>query len=470
MGLAERALAAMNPSRSWPVGQGAISGWQTPYGHDDSLFSSDDAGDSLATSNDVYTVASKRARLMAGLEMRFYNGRRHDKKEIIRHPAIDLFWRVNPFWSAERLARMDELCMSVWGESYWALEPGDRGEPGNIWWCKPSQMHPLVDERKYLTGFAYTPVAGGSPILFTTDEVVWFRYPNPVDEFSALPPLNAAKLAAETAAAMQQSNRKMFSQGMQLAGLIVPADNKVTFSEEQAKDLERQLTRRMTGAEKAHRWAVLRFEAQFRQLGVTQKDAQFVEGLNLSFRQVCRAFGVQSAMLNDLEHATLANASALERIEWSQTLVPDANFRAADVREQYLPKFKSRGAPVWCEYDYGQVPALQESASEAWTREVQALHVGAITINEWRATKGMPSVAWGDRPWVPVNKAQVGEDGMLILPDGAATNPPDDEVNPAHPTPQAAGEAGDGRVVDHMSARRLLAEAFGDPLSTNSRR
>ena len=63
---------------------------------------------------------------------------------------------------------------------------------------------------------------------------------------------------------------------MQLAGLIVPADNKVTFSEEQAKDLERQLTRRMTGAEKAHRWAVLRFEAQFRQLGVTQKDAQFV--------------------------------------------------------------------------------------------------------------------------------------------------------------------------------------------------
>jgi hypothetical protein len=221
---------------------------------------------------------------------------------------------------------------------------------------------------------------------------------------------------------------------------------------------------------------VLRYEAKFAQLGVTQKDAQFAEGLNMTFRQVARAYGMQSPLLNDLEHATLANAREFERIEWAQTLQPDANFKAADVREQYLPRFKGRGGPVWCEFDYTKVPALQESESEAWTREAQALDRGALTINEWRARKGLPAVDWGDRPWMPVNKAQVGEDGMLKLPEGSTLMPdeldlpgdadfpekaPDDEANPSGNTEAKT----DPRAfeVDHMTARRLLAQAFGTP-------
>lgn len=438
------------PARAWPVGKGELIAPDYAFGHDDGRYSPEEYGDYAVTSNDVYSVVALRARMLSGLTLRFYRGRGADKTEVTNHPAVDQYRKVNPFWTAKRLARMDEMCMGLWGETVWALEPGRRGQPGEIWWLKPSRVRPVPHETGYIQGYAYHSVSG-EIIKFDPDEIVWFRYPNPLDEFSPLSPLAAARLAADTSESMTKSNNALFKQGLQIAGLIVPPADKVTFSREQADDLERQLQRRMTGSDKAHRWAVLRYEAQFKQLQITPKDAEFVSGLNMSFRQVCRAYGIPSPLLNDLEHATLANAREFERIAWDNALVPDAEFRAQEIEEQYLTRF--RGGPDHCAYDFTEVSALQESATESWTREAQALDRGAMTINEWRKGKGMPPVSWGDTPYMPVNKAPLGPDGQLQVPEKPAGNLPDDETNPANQPPQVTGE----KMLDHHAARRLLA-------------
>lgn len=452
MGLLDR-IAAARRERDWPVGAGSVLLGDRFHGHDQSEFSPLEYGDYLATSNDIYSVVASRARLVSVAKLRFYRGSGAEKAEKADSAAAKLYRRVNDYWTAERLERMDELAMGVWGQTAWAIEPGVRGEPDQIWWLKASQLRPVPHETAYLQGFLYEPIVGGELIPFTPSEVVWFRYPNPLDEFSPLSPLAAARLAADTASAMAKANRNLFANGMMAGGLIVPADDKVTFSQHQAEDLERQFSARMKGVDKAHRWAVLRYEAKVMALNVTPKDAEFVAGMNMTFRQVCRAYGMQPSLQGDLEHATLANASVLERAEWSRTLVPDLNLRASEIREQYLTRF--RGGPDHCEYDFTGVPALQEAASEAWAREAQALDRGAITINEWRKSHGMPPVEWGEKPYMPVNKAPLGENGQLQMPEpqGGAANdkqPPDDEVNPANqPTSP--------RYLDHHAARRLLA-------------
>lgn len=459
MGLLERVAARKRMAEmrkghrpeqlAWPVGKGDVLSPYDRYGHDDSRFSPEEYGDYLATSNDIYSVVKRRARLLSGLQMKFYRGRGSDKIEASpNHPAVDLFWRVNDFWTAERLARMDEMSMGTWGETYWAVEKDAFGRPREIWWLKPSRVKPIPHETNYLGGIAYHS-ATGQIITFNPGEFVWFRYPNPIDEFSALSPLAAARLAADTAHSMMKSNNSLFEKGLQVAGLIVPPADKVTFSPEQAEDLEKQLEKRLVGADKAHKWAVLRYEAQFKQLAITPKDAEFAAGLGMTFRQVCRAYGMQAPLMNDLEHATLANAREFERIEWTGALKPDAEFKAAEIREQYLPLFKTfRAGPDYCEYDFTQVSALQESATESWTREAQALDRGAITINEWRKSHGYPPVPWGDKPWLPVNKAPI-ENGQMVMPDKPDAQP-DDETNPATP-PDRSG-------LSHMAARRLLAE------------
>lgn len=463
VGLLERIQARRRGElqRAWPVGKGELIA-PSAYGHDQNEFAPEEYGDYAATSNDIYSVIALRARMMSKLRLQFFHGDGAEKREDTTHPAVRQFRGVNPFWTSARLTRMDEFCMGLWGETFWALEPPQRrGEPGQIWWLKPSRVRPVVHETEYITDYAYHS-ASGEIIPFGADEVVWFRYPNPIDEFSPLSPLAAARLAADTSAAMDRSNMALFQRGMQVAGIVVPPADKVTFSPEQAEDLERALERRLSGADKAHRWAVLRYEAQFKQMAVTNRDAEFAAGLNISFRKVCRAYGIPSTLLNDLENATLSNTRDLERMAWDTTLISDADFRAEEIREQYLTRFK--GGPDYCAYDYTQVSALQESATESWTREAQALDRGAITINEWRKGKGMAPVSWGEKPYLPVNKAPVGADGQLELPEpktppvdpNAVVDPadlPDDEANPANPAPQVSGE----KAMDHMAARRLLA-------------
>jgi HK97 family phage portal protein len=448
VGLLDR-IAAARHERAWPVGAGSVLLGDRFNGHDQSEFSPLEYGDYLATSNDIYSVATARARLVSAVKLRFFNGSGADKAELPDSDPARLYRKVNAFWTAERLERMDELAMAVWGQTAWAIERGARGEPDEIWWLKPSQLRPVPHEVSYLEGLLYEPLLGEPPIHFTPDEIVWFRYPNPIDEFSPLSPLAAARLAADTASAMAKANRNLFENGLMAGGFIVPDDERITFTVDQANDLERQFAARMKGVDKAHRWAVLRYQAKMQALNITPKDAEFVAGLGLSFRQVCRAYGMQPSLLGDMEHATLANTTAFERLEWSRTLVPDMHLRASEVREQYLPRF--RRGPDHCEYDFTSVPALQEAASEAWAREAQALDRGAITINEWRKSKGMPPVPWGETPYMPVNKAPLGPDGQLQLPDKPAGGQlPDDEVNPAS-QPESP------RFLDHHAARRLLA-------------
>jgi HK97 family phage portal protein len=447
MGFLERVNAQHRGGRelSWPVGPGALPLSDKFYGHELAEFSPEEYANYLATTNEVYTVLSKRARLLSGVPLRLYRGDGADKEEVFSGPTKRVLRHVNPYWSWRRLCRMDELAMGTWGHSAWAVEraPGG-GPPTEIWWLKASRLRPVPHERDYLAGFLYEPIMGGEPIPFTPDEIVWFRYPNPNDEFAPLSPLAAARLAADTGSAMMTANRNLFQQGLQLGGVVVPDTDKVAFSEQQALELEELLQRRLTGVDKAHKWAVLRFEAQLKNLGVTPKDAEFVHGLQLSLKQVANAYGMQAALLNDLEFATLTNVRDLERIEWTSALKPDAELRADEIREQFLPMF-GRTSPDHCEFDFSTVPALQESESDKWGREREAIEVGRRTINEIRAANGEPPVPWGDVWWAPVNKSAVT----------GATSAPEGDTTPTGESEADAEEAAAARVMATLDMAAL---------------
>lgn len=482
---ARRSKALERRARAWPVGKGDVQPWDATWGHDQSLFSPETYETYLATSNEIYSAAMLRARLMSTLRLRLYAGDDEQKKAMPDHPASQLLRYVNPFWTSRRLARMDELCMCIWGETCWAVER-KAGKPSEIWWCKPSQMRPIPHEYDYLGSWVYEPIQGGPLIPFRADEVIWFRYPNPIDQFSPLSPLAAARLAADTAQAMMTANKKMFDNGLTAAGVIIPPAGMPAFEQNQANDLELFLQRRLSGADAKHRWAVLRFEAQFKALQVTAKDAEFVSGLGLTLRAVCNAYGIPVPLMNDLSSATLANVGELTKTLWAHTLVPDSQLHAEEIEEQYLPLF-GRGAPDHAEYDYGAIPALQEAASDVWARDAQQMDRLALTINEWRQRNGLPPVKWGERPWAPLNKAQIGEDGKLQMPqqyppelmtaidavlkeEGGGLGEtatvdevaalPDDERNPVNQPPSPRGMATISREgLDHMSARAFLAGA-----------
>jgi len=422
-----------------------VDEWERTRGHDDSRFSPETYGDYIATSNLVYSLAHLRARLQAKLPIRLYDEDTPNKREITGGVEWDLLRYVNPFWTPYRLKMQTSLCRDLWGAAFWVVERDDRKVPRELWWVKPTQMRPVPHPDKYLAGFIYTPAGGGPEIAFRTDEVVWFRNPNPLDEYSALSPLAAARLAADTQQAMMKANKGIFDNGYNLGGTITPPEG-VTYDEDAAKRLEALLDQRHRGADKQHRWAVLRFAAQFQPMGaVSPKDAEWVNGLNITVREACNAYGVPAPLMNDLQYATLANATVYDRLLWENTLVPEGTFFAEELREQLIPMFR-RSKVGHIAHDYSKVAALQEAWNAEWERERGQIEAGALTVNEWRASRGLAPVPWGDRWWAQVNRAPIGSATDTTVPakDASAAQALADLIRPHLELPVAAHN-GNGR-------------------------
>jgi HK97 family phage portal protein len=427
MGLLDR-VDAVRAERSFATGPADVMFVDEQFGFDKERFGPESYGDYIATSNEIYSVVNNlRAKPMAGLPLRLWTGDDEKKKEVTSGPLRDLLTKVNPFWTSLRLWWQTELSLCLWGESFMVVERGGSRIPQELWWVKPPFMRPVPHPDNYISGFLYDGPSG-EQLAFAPDEVIWLRYPNPIDQFVGLSPLAAARLAADVGSAAMQSNKNLFKDGWQIGGFVGPkaAGNRpVTFSPEQADELQEKLEQRHAGADKAHRWGVLRFDANVQQMGITPKDAEYLGSLNMTLKQVCNAYGVPSVLLNDLEHATLANVNVYQRQLWDMALMPELRFLESELEEQLLPMFgmsPGRQTARKVSFDTSKVSALQEAESAVWDRERQQVEVGSLTINEWRKKYGMPPVAWGDVWWCPVNKAPV-DSAEINVPDVAESAP-----------------------------------------------
>jgi HK97 family phage portal protein len=427
----QRIRIAFTAARAWKAGAGVVDPFERYYGHDDSKYTPSELGDYLTTSNAIYTCATIRADALALLEfkaIRLANGKPEEVKE---GPEIKLLRKVNDFWTMNRLLAMTELSLCLWGKCFWAVERGanGKGEPREIWWMKPDRVSVITDAVDYIKGYAYTPINGAEAIAFLPGEVIWLRYPNPLDEFGALSPMMTVRLPADVGTSAAKSNKHIFDNGLQMGGVVVPKTG-ATLTPDQAKEIELMLEKRFKGVDKFHRWGVFRFEAEMKQMGVTPHDAEFLGALNWTLEEACRAFKVPLDMVGG--QRTYENVEASDRALWMRAMVPESIFIASELTEQLLPMFQNTAVEL-IEPGYRHVLAMQDDEGEQWTRENQQIEKGAITINEWRGSKGMDKVAWGDAWWAP----------LMVTPIKDGTPPPGAGIKPA-PTGGAATQ-GKGR-------------------------
>ena len=400
--------------RSFVLGPAVVDPWATQWGSPASVdFQPTEYGDYITTSGAVYACITLRAQLLASLPLRFYRkGRRPPyREEVWSGPLVDLLSSINPHWTPWRLWYQTEQALGLWGEAFWFLDrgPGKKMFPMEIWWGRPDRVRVVPDKNRYIKGFLYQSSWSGETLAFEPDEVIWIPKPNPLNEFEGLSPIAASRIYADYESASMKANRNLHAQGVQLGGIIGPKEG-VILSTEQAAELERQFERRFTGVDRAHRWAVLRSEFEAKELGVTPKDAEFLGGLRWSLESVCRAYQVPLDLVGG--ERTYENVKQALRMVWTNAILPEATFLAAELTEQLLPMFPGQADVV--EFDTSGVEVLQEEESARWDRERQQIEIGALTLNEWREAQGKEKLAWGDVWWAPMNKAAVSSEQSAI--------------------------------------------------------
>lgn len=416
--------------KAFRLGPAVVEPADTYWGKDPEVFAPAAYGDYIATSSSVYACANLRAKNIASLPLRAYRMVNGEPVEVTDGAFIDLMKRVNPHWTLNRLKQMTELSLCLWGQAFWVLERGENGQgvPKEIWWARPDRMRLVPDEKNYIAGWIYD--WDNERLPFTPDEVIWFRYPNPLDEFAGLSPIASTRLAIDTAAGALASNHAIFKNGLQLAGVVTPTDKEANWSREQVEFLRDSLERRFKGADKAHKLAVLGQAASFQSIGVSPRDAQFIELMKWTRGDVASAMAVPPELIGDHEHATYSNIEQAYKGFWTDCLIPEASMLADDITEQLCRMFPDVD---YVEFDTTHVSALQPDKAALVEQATKWVAMG-VPLNKVLseiAPQFLPEdggYAWGDAPM------------MLPVPQNTERSAvPDNRKGANRPTKKDAG-------------------------------
>ena len=147
------------------------------------------------------------------------------------HPLQRLLDRPNPFWTRGDLWRATETYLGLWGSAFWGLERDGSGAVHEIWPLRPDRVRVLPDPERYVRGFVYGSPVGGAPVPYLPEDIVWFRYFNPIDEYAGLSPMAPLRLSADMGIDALRANKSALG-NESLPGLVIetsdyPTDDEV---------------------------------------------------------------------------------------------------------------------------------------------------------------------------------------------------------------------------------------------------
>lgn len=409
-------------------------------------------GEYYATSVPVYAAVKKRADNLVRAPLKVYRVRdKGDSDEVPKgHPLRALLSRVNPFWTFADLLRATSTHLDLWGAAFWVLDKPARGAPNEVWLVRPDRVSVIPSRGKYIAGYEYHGPDGRRQALLP-DEVVWFRYFNPLDEFAGMSPVAPLRLSLDMGQEAVRYNRNAFRNGLQIGNLAITTQQQM--ADEDVEDFYRRLRVRYASSEAAARPLIMTPGMEAKNLGLSQKDMEYVASLRWTLEEAARAFQVPLILLEDLSHATYSNVDAAERMFWRNTVVPQLRLFESHVNEFLTPQF---GEGLECRFDLSQIEALQEDAEKTASRQRADIGAGVLTINEVRQDRGLEPVPWGDVFWAPLGLLPVG-DAMPAAPSVGAGAQGEDGTK-AFVRPVTAG------VIERALAGHLRRTRAGESL------
>ncbi|NIM21552.1 MAG: phage portal protein, partial [Candidatus Latescibacteria bacterium] len=197
-------------------------------------------------------------------------------------------------------------------------------------------------------------------------------------------------------------------------------------SEEDYPRIRSEIEEVYGGPEKAHRIGIFGKGAKWVNIGMSQKDMDFVLLRKMNRLELAGVFGVKPTMVNTYEDVNYNTARQQKKEFWHDTGVPKI-IEFVEWLNIYSSKFlgkafKTALGDFYFGYDLSRVPALMEEERERLKSDIEAVQSGIYTINKVLERRNEDPVPWGDVWWKPMQLVPTIDPESVILP--GAGGPP----------------------------------------------
>ena len=366
----------------------------------------------MGVNGTVFGVVSLIATAVAKPEWRLYRKQPRDgrvryttddqgsdqRTEVVQHQALKVWTRPNDFMTQTRLTAACQQHQELTGEQYQIVEYAGT-IPVGLWPARPDRMFPVPSRTEFLAGWMYKG-PDGQEIPFRTSEVLQTVFPNPLDPYRGLGPVQSVLVDIDASRYSAEWNRSFFLNGADPGGVLT-APNEV--GEGEFDDLIDRWRESHQGINRAHKVALLENGVTWQQAQFSQRDMEFGQLRTLSRDFIMQAWGIHKHMLGIADDVNRANAITAEEIFQDQKVSPRLDLIKDMLNHQFLPLFGATGAGV--EFDYINPRPVNR---EADALELQAKAQAALWLRQAGydpasvcEVVGLPDMAVAEPPAVP---------------------------------------------------------------------
>ena len=189
---------------------------------------------------------------------------------------------------------------------------------------------------------------------------------HPLDDHYGFPPLEAALIALDTHNSAGRWNKALLDNSARPSGALVyaPKDGG-NLTDEQFDRLKAELEDGYSGSTRAGRPLLLEGGLDWKAMGLTPKDMDFIEAKHSASRDIALAFGVPPMLLGIPGDNTYANYQEANRAFYRMTILPLVARTAKELSAWLAPVFGD-GLRLW--YDADRVDGLSGERDALWAR------------------------------------------------------------------------------------------------------
>ncbi|WP_321505154.1 phage portal protein [Breoghania sp.] len=298
----------------------------------------------------------------------YEGGAEHDA-----HPLLDLLSQPNPHQAGGDFLETVYGHLLVAGNAYIEGVALD-GRLRELHALRPDRMKVVAGADGWPEAFEYT-VGGRSVRLASAGPngiapVLHLKLFHPLNDHYGFAPIEAAQVSLDVHNAAGAWNKALLDNAARPSGALVYAAREGgNLSDEQFDRLKGELEEGYQGARNAGRPLLLEGGLDWKPMGLTPQEMDFIGAKNQAAREIALAFGIPPMLLGIPGDNTYANYQEANRAFWRQSVLPLVS-RTARALTGWLGPLHGDGIRIG--WDTDAIEALSVEREALWRRVGQA--------------------------------------------------------------------------------------------------
>ena len=316
---------------------------------------------------------------------------------IDEHPLLKLLSEPNPYQNRSEFLESIYLYRQISGNAYILAASNLGKSPKEIYSLRPDRVKVIAGENFLPSGYQYQ--VEKKEQIYPVDQIsgisriLHIKNVSPVSDWYGLSAVEAAAYSIDQHNNAAAWNQALLQNGARPSGAIVVKNAEgqpSELSDEQYSRLKEMVSEDFTGSVNAGKPMILEGGLDWKEISLSPKDMDFIEGKNSAARDIALAFGVPPQLLGIPGDNTYSNLVEARTALWEQTVIPLAE-NTIDHISKWLAKLC--GENYTLKLDKDNIPAIANKRETIWERLEK---VSFMTINEKRKQVGLAKIQGGD--------------------------------------------------------------------------